>query len=100
MVAALLDGRSVGVDAEAHLPLHRTLRKLGDRSTAILLTTDNPDEARASSDRVGIPAPGRVVAGREGACDPRPGRFGHDPADAVTPRQTRLKEVSAQDRGS
>lgn len=57
----LLDEPTVGVDVEARLSLHRTLRDLRDDGTAILLTTHDLDEARALSDRVGILAAGRLA---------------------------------------
>jgi ABC-2 type transport system ATP-binding protein len=57
----LLDEPTVGVDVEARLSLHRTLRDLRDQGTAILLTTHDLDEARTLSDRVGILASGRLV---------------------------------------
>jgi ABC-2 type transport system ATP-binding protein len=57
----LLDEPTVGVDVEARLSLHQTLRDLRDSGTSILLTTHDLDEARALSDRVGILASGRLV---------------------------------------
>lgn len=57
----LLDEPTVGVDVEARLALHQTLRELRDGGTSILLTTHDLDEARVLSDRVGILAAGRLV---------------------------------------
>jgi len=56
----LLDEPTVGVDVDARLSLHRTLRDLRDSGTSILLTTYDLDEVRALSDRVGIIAAGRL----------------------------------------
>ncbi|MBL0406561.1 ABC transporter ATP-binding protein [Microvirga aerilata] len=57
----LLDEPTVGVDVEARLALHQTLRDLREGGTSILLTTHDLDEARALSDRVGILASGRLA---------------------------------------
>ena len=57
----LLDEPTVGVDVDARLSLHRTLRRLRDDGMAILLTTHDLDEARALADRIGILASGRLA---------------------------------------
>lgn len=57
----LLDEPTVGVDVDARLSLHRTLRRLRDEGTSILLTTHDLDEARALADRIGILASGRMA---------------------------------------
>jgi ABC-2 type transport system ATP-binding protein len=57
----LLDEPTVGVDVDARLSLHRTLRRLRDDGTSILLTTHDLDEARALADRIGILACGRMA---------------------------------------
>jgi ABC-2 type transport system ATP-binding protein len=57
----LLDEPTVGVDVDARLYLHRTLRRLRDDGMAILLTTHDLDEARALADRIGILASGRLA---------------------------------------
>jgi len=57
----LLDEPTVGVDVDARLSLHRTLRRLRDDGTSILLTTHDLDEARALADRIGILASGRMA---------------------------------------
>ncbi|MBB3019400.1 ABC-2 type transport system ATP-binding protein [Microvirga lupini] len=57
----LLDEPTVGVDVEARLSLLRTLRRLRDGGTSILLTTHDLDEARSQADRVGILAFGQMV---------------------------------------
>ncbi len=57
----LLDEPTVGVDVEARLSLHRTLKDLRDNGTSVLLTTHDLDQARVLSDRVGILAAGRMV---------------------------------------
>jgi ABC-2 type transport system ATP-binding protein len=57
----LLDEPTAGIDIEARLALHRTLRLLRDEGTAILLTTHDLDEARVLADRIGILASGRMA---------------------------------------
>jgi ABC-2 type transport system ATP-binding protein len=57
----LLDEPTVGVDVDARLSLHRTLRRLRDDGTSILLTTHELDEAKALADRIGILASGRMA---------------------------------------
>ncbi|KFG68547.1 hypothetical protein JH26_16400 [Microvirga sp. BSC39] len=57
----LLDEPTVGVDVDARLSLHRTLRRLRDQGMSILLTTHDLDEARALADRIGILASGRMA---------------------------------------
>jgi ABC-2 type transport system ATP-binding protein len=57
----LLDEPTIGVDVDARLSLHRTLRRLRDDGIAILLTTHDLDEARALADRIGILASGRLA---------------------------------------
>lgn len=57
----LLDEPTVGVDVDARLSLHRTLRRLRDDGIAILLTTHDLDEARALADRIGILASNRLA---------------------------------------
>jgi ABC-2 type transport system ATP-binding protein len=57
----LLDEPTVGVDVDARLSLHRTLRRLRDEGMSILLTTHDLDEARALANRIGILASGRMA---------------------------------------
>jgi len=57
----LLDEPTVGVDVDARLSLHRTLRQLRDDGTSILLTTHDLEEARVLADRTGILASGRMA---------------------------------------
>jgi ABC-2 type transport system ATP-binding protein len=57
----LLDEPTVGVDVNARLSLHKTLMRLRDEGTSILLTTHDLDEARVLADRVGILAFGRMA---------------------------------------
>ena len=57
----LLDEPTVGVDVDARLSLHRTLRRLRDEGTSILLTTHDLEEAKALADRIGILASGRMA---------------------------------------
>lgn len=57
----LLDEPTVGVDVDARLSLHRTLRRLRDGGTSILLTTHDLDEARVLADQIGILASGRMA---------------------------------------
>ncbi|MEE1657772.1 ABC transporter ATP-binding protein [Microvirga sp. CF3062] len=57
----LLDEPTAGVDVDARLSLHRTLKRLRDDGTSILLTTHDLDEARALADRIGILASGRMA---------------------------------------
>ncbi|MBF9198155.1 ABC transporter ATP-binding protein [Microvirga terrestris] len=57
----LLDEPTVGVDVDARLSLHRTLKRLRDDGTSILLTTHDLDEARTLADRIGILASGRMA---------------------------------------
>jgi ABC-2 type transport system ATP-binding protein len=57
----LLDEPTVGVDVDARLSLHRTLRCLRDEGTSILLTTHDLEEAKALADRIGILASGRMA---------------------------------------
>jgi ABC-2 type transport system ATP-binding protein len=61
----LLDEPAAGVDVDARLSLHRTLRRLRDEGTSILLTTHDLDEGRALADRIGILESGRMA--EEGA---------------------------------
>ncbi|MFC1459599.1 ABC transporter ATP-binding protein [Microvirga arabica] len=57
----LLDEPTVGVDIEARLSLHRTLRHLRDEGASILLTTHDLDEAKSLADRIGVLASGRMA---------------------------------------
>jgi ABC-2 type transport system ATP-binding protein len=63
----LLDEPTIGVDVDARLSLHRTLRRLRDDGMAILLTTHDLDEARALANRIGILSSGRLA--EEGPVD-------------------------------
>jgi ABC-2 type transport system ATP-binding protein len=58
----LLDEPTVGIDPEAREGIHRLLRELRARGTAILLTTHDLDQAAELADRVGILVDGRVRA--------------------------------------
>ncbi|MBJ6126054.1 ABC transporter ATP-binding protein [Microvirga splendida] len=57
----LLDEPTAGVDVDARLALHRTLRRLREEGTSVLLTTHDLDEARGLADRIGILACGRMA---------------------------------------
>lgn len=58
----LLDEPTAGVDAGAREDVHRLLRALRDRGTALLLATHDLDEAHHLSDRVAILVQGAVRA--------------------------------------
>lgn len=58
----ILDEPSAGLDPAARQALWRTVRRLADRGTTVLLSTHHMDEATELCDRVAILVDGRLVA--------------------------------------
>ncbi|MCO5082766.1 MAG: sugar ABC transporter ATP-binding protein [Rhizobiaceae bacterium] len=57
----VIEAPTVGVDVKAAVELHNEIFKLADRGSAILLATDDLDEAMLMSDRVLVMLRGRIV---------------------------------------
>jgi ABC-2 type transport system ATP-binding protein len=54
---------ALGLDPEGRLEVWKTIKKLADAGTTILLTTQYLDEAEQLADRIAILHDGRIIAG-------------------------------------
>jgi ribose transport system ATP-binding protein len=70
--AVVFDEPTQGVDVGARAEIHRLIRELADKGTAVVMISSDLDEILSVSDRVAVMHDGRVtgVLTRDGACTP------------------------------
>jgi ribose transport system ATP-binding protein len=70
--AVVFDEPTQGVDVGARAEIHRLIRELADKGTAVVMISSDLDEILSVSDRVAVMHDGRVtgVLARDGACTP------------------------------